>query len=186
MHLHKQIPMGAGLGGGSADGAFALKMLNQLAENPLPNNKLASLALELGSDCPFFLENSPCFAAGRGEKLEPLSINLSNLYVALVNPNIHVNTGKAYGKSTPSPAPVDLRQLEKIPLEKWKNLVSNDFEKVVFAEHHTIGEIKDKLYDLGAVYASMSGSGSTVYGIFKDKPDIGNLFNGMFTHVSKL
>jgi 4-diphosphocytidyl-2-C-methyl-D-erythritol kinase len=184
IHLHKQIPMGAGLGGGSANGAFTLKMLNQLIDNPLPNNELAELALILGSDCPFFLLNSPCFAGGRGEKIEPISLNLSGYSIVLVNPGIHVNTGKAYAMSAPQPAPFNLRQIETISIEKWKDLATNDFEKVVFPQHPQIEDIKNELYALGAIYASMSGSGSTVFGIFKQNPVLSVKLKSYFTHYS--
>ncbi len=186
IHLHKQIPMGAGLGGGSADGAFALSMLNQLAEKPLPERELTKLALELGSDCPFFLKNSICFGSGRGEVLELVDIKLSGYYLLLVNPNIHVNTGIAYRQSTPSPAPFNLRQISDVPIDKWKNLVTNDFEKVVFPSHPEIELLKNELYSIGAVYSSMSGSGSTVFGIFRNKPEIPSSFKDYFTHISEL
>jgi len=186
IHLHKQIPMGAGLGGGSADGAFTLELLNKMASNPLPESELAKLALQLGSDCPFFLINKPCFGTGRGEIIEPIDIKTENLYIALVNPGIHVHTGRAYSQSNPQPAPFNLRLLENFPIEKWEKLVSNDFEKVVFPIHPEIKRLKEKLYELGAVYSSMSGSGSTVYGIFRNPPLIEGHFQENFVHVSKL
>jgi 4-diphosphocytidyl-2-C-methyl-D-erythritol kinase len=186
IHLHKQIPMGAGLGGGSADGAFALSMLNQLPEKPLSEKELAKLALELGSDCPFFLKNSICFGGGRGELLEPIDIKISGYYLLLVNPNIHVNTGLAYRQSTPSPAPFNLKQISEVPINKWKTLVINDFEKVVFPSHPKIELIKNELYSIGAVYSSMSGSGSTVFGIFRNKPEVPSRFKDFFTHISEL
>jgi len=185
IHLHKQIPMGAGLGGGSADGAFTLKLLNQLAAKPMPENELANLAIELGSDCPFFLINLPCFGSGRGEILETIDLNLSGYYLLLVNPGIHVHTGKAYSQSVPQPAPCNLKVIERISIDKWKDLVSNDFEKVVFPIHPEIEAIKRELYDMGAVYSSMSGSGSTVFGLFKSAPNVEARFEGIFTHVSQ-
>lgn len=186
IHLHKQIPMGAGLGGGSADGAFALSMLNQLAEKPLSDRELAKVGLELGSDCPFFLKNTGCFGGGRGEDLEPLDINLNGYYLLLVYPNINVNTGIAYRQSTPNPAPFNLRQITEVPIEKWRNYVTNDFEKVVFPTHPEIESIKTKLYYMGAVYSSMSGSGSTVFGIFRNKPEIPSQFENFFTNICEL
>lgn len=186
IHLHKQIPMGAGLGGGSSDGAFALKMLNALASNPLSETNLAKIALSLGSDCPFFLKNEPCFAKGQGEILETIGLNLSGYYILLVNPGIHVATGVAYSQSTPRPAPINLKVEVQKPMELWKESIINDFEKVVFRHHSEIENVKTKLYNLGAVYASMSGSGSTVFGIFKSDPNISGEFNGMFTHTSTL
>lgn len=186
IHLHKQIPMGAGLGGGSADGAFALSMLNQLADKPLPERELMKLALALGSDCPFFIKNINSFGVGRGEKLEPLDINLSGYHLLLINPNIHVNTGIAYRKSIPSPAPFNLKQITEVPIEKWRNFITNDFEKVVFPTHPEIESIKTELYSMGAVYSSMSGSGSTVFGIFTSKPEIPSHFEPFFTHISEI
>lgn len=186
IHLHKQIPLGAGLGGGSSDGAFTLNLLNQLSEEPIPQTDLFSLALELGSDCPFFLANTPCFGSSRGEILEPIDLKLSGSFIVLVNPGIHVHTGKAYSQSTPQPAPYNLKLIERTPIEKWKYLVTNDFEKVVFPAHPKIKKVKDELYRLGAVYSSMSGSGSTVFGIFKNQPDIKGMFEGLHTHVSEL
>jgi 4-diphosphocytidyl-2-C-methyl-D-erythritol kinase len=186
IHLHKQIPLGAGLGGGSADGTFALKILNQLAEKPLHSNIIAELALVLGSDCPFFLHNTTCFASGQGEIIEPLDLKLIGYHILLVTPGIHVDTGKAYINSNPQPAPFNLRLVETTPIEKWKNLVSNDFEKIVFTQHPQVENIKDELYSMGALYASMSGSGSTVYGLFKNKPIVGEIFEEMFTHLSVL
>jgi 4-diphosphocytidyl-2-C-methyl-D-erythritol kinase len=186
MHLHKQIPMGAGLGGGSADGAFALSLLNNLSEKPLSKIRLAELALELGSDCPFFLKNRPCFGSGRGEKLEQLDISFTNYHLLLVNPNIHINTGMAYKQSNPSPAKFNLRLISNTPITQWKGVVINDFEKIVFQSHPEIEQLKNDLYSMGALYASMSGSGSTVFGIFKDKPVLNGNFAGMFTHCSLL
>lgn len=186
MHLHKQIPMGAGLGGGSADGAFALQMMNEIAERPLSESDLANLALRLGSDCPFFLTNKPSLGAGQGELLRPINLHLKGYYIALVNPAIHVNTGKAYSQSKPAPAKFNLEGLEELPIEQWKDHVENDFEKVVFPEYPLIKRIKDDLYSMGAIYASMSGSGSTVFGLFNHYPEIPNQFRSMFTHVSEL
>ncbi|MFP4556249.1 MAG: 4-(cytidine 5'-diphospho)-2-C-methyl-D-erythritol kinase [Bacteroidales bacterium] len=186
IHLHKQIPMGAGLGGGSADGAFALEMLNNIAEEPLLSTDLANLALKLGSDCPFFLTNKPSLGAGQGELLKPISLDLNGHYIALVNPAIHVNTGEAYKQSKPAPAKFNLETLSDLPVERWKDHVENDFERVVFPKHPLVKSIKDQLYSMGAAYASMSGSGSTVFGIFKNYPNVSNYFRSMFTHVSEL
>ena len=173
MHLYKQIPMGAGLGGGSADGAFALTMLNKLSNKPLSLTELSQIALELGSDCPFFLVNKPCFATGRGEILKPVHLSLSNMYIMLVNPNIEVNTGLAYRESTPKPAPTNLAVISEFPLVEWKDIIYNDFESTVCSHHPQIKGIKDKLYENGAIYSSMSGSGSTVFAIFRTEPPKG-------------
>jgi 4-diphosphocytidyl-2-C-methyl-D-erythritol kinase len=186
IHLHKQIPIGAGLGGGSSNGAFTLNMLNQLADKPLTSHQLKTIALELGSDCPFFLLNKPCFASGRGENLEPLDIKLNGYYMVLINPKIHVNTGFAYSQCKPLPAPCNLRIIENIPIEKWNSLVTNDFEKIVFPIHPKVASVKDELYSLGAVYSSMSGSGSSVFGIFRELPEIEGRFKDFFIHISQL
>lgn len=186
MHLHKQIPLGAGLGGGSANGAFALKMLNEMASQGVDQNTLADIALELGSDCPFFLTNYPSFASGRGERLQEVNINLKGFYILLANPGIHVNTGKAYGLSTPKPALFNLRHIGQLPMEQWKESVYNDFEKVVFPLHPEIADLKEKFYQMGATYASMSGSGSTVFGFFSKRPDIDIIPKQFFTHLSEL
>ena len=182
IHLHKLIPMGAGLGGGSADGAFALKALNQLAANPIGHQQLLEIALKLGSDCPFFIENKPTFATGRGEVMQPIELDLSHYHVVLVNPKIHVNTGKAYSQSTPKPAATNLMQLSKLSVDTWKESVSNDFEEVVFPLHPEIEAIKTELYRLGAVYAAMSGSGSTVFGLFSQLPTQVSFPDNYFVH----
>ncbi len=166
MHLHKAIPMGAGLGGGSADGAFTLKLLNEVFNLKLSSAQLINYALQLGSDCPFFILNKPCFATGRGEVMNELPLQLSGYSIVLINPGIHVNTGWAFGQITPQQPQMDVQQLIQQPIETWKDIVKNDFEPAVINGHPIIGTIKETLYQNGAVYASMSGSGSTVYGIF--------------------
>lgn len=166
MHLHKVIPSGAGLGGGSADAAFTLLLLNRLFQLSLSEKDLIGYAAELGSDCPFFIINKPCVATGRGELLEPVKLDLAGYDIVLVNPGIHVNTGDAFRNLIPAKAPVSVRDIIRQPLERWKDELVNDFEKVIFRKHREIVEIKDTLYRLGALYASMSGSGSTVFGIF--------------------
>lgn len=167
VHLHKLIPMGAGLGGGSADAAFMLKMLNQKFRLQIGEDQLADYALQLGSDCPFFLTNKPSYATGRGELLEPVAVDLSPYNIVLINPGIHVNTGLAFSKLTPALPPYSLKEIILQPIPSWKDRVNNDFEKAVFAMHPVVREVKDFLYRQGALYASMSGSGSTVFGIFE-------------------
>lgn len=167
IHLHKAIPMGAGMGGGSADGAFALDILNELCSLELSKEQLAGYALQLGSDCPFFIYNTPQFASGRGEKMQPVLVDLSQYSLQLVCPDVHVATGKAFSMITPRPAPFDLRTIDELPVGEWKDHISNDFEAPIFQQHPVLAEIKQKLYDAGAIYASMSGSGSTVFGIFE-------------------
>ncbi|HRX31059.1 MAG TPA: 4-(cytidine 5'-diphospho)-2-C-methyl-D-erythritol kinase [Tenuifilaceae bacterium] len=186
MHLHKQIPIGAGLGGGSADGAFAIKGLNQLLGNKIDDVQLHELALKVGSDCPFFLYNTPMLACGRGEKLEVVTLALAGYWLLLVNPGIHVSTGSAYAKTNPEPWIPRLRERIAQQITGWRGSVRNDFEKTVFTDYPEIEVVKQQLYDLGAIYASMSGSGSTVYGLFASKPDIKNEFKNMYLHVEEL
>jgi 4-diphosphocytidyl-2-C-methyl-D-erythritol kinase len=170
MHLHKVIPLGAGLGGGSSDGAFTLQLLNQKFQLGLSAQELMDYALQLGSDCPFFILNEPCIATGRGEILQKISLDLSAYRWLVVNPGIHVNTGWAFAQLTPQPTSHPLQQILQQPIENWKNFLINDFEQPVFEKFPEIKSIKDRLYEAGALYASMSGSGSTVYGIFPNKP----------------
>jgi 4-diphosphocytidyl-2-C-methyl-D-erythritol kinase len=166
-HLHKAIPMGAGLGGGSSDGAEALLLLNEMCKLRLPEATLLELALQLGSDCPFFIYGKPCFASGRGERLQPMHLNLDAYRIEVVPSTIHVSTGKAFGMLTPRPAPFDLRQLAQVPVGDWKFTIGNDFEDPVFAMHPELALAKQQLYDRGAVYAQMSGSGSALFALFR-------------------
>lgn len=186
MHLHKIIPIGAGLGGGSADGAFALQTINALVGKPLSIDQLEELALELGSDCPFFIRNTPSIGRGRGEKLQQIDISLERYYILIVNPGIHVNTGKAYSLSQPKKWETSIDILLKNDITKWKYSVINDFEKVVFAQYPEIEKLKLEMYNLGAIYAAMSGSGSTVFGIFKTEPDYKSNFQNFFLKVITL
>lgn len=167
MHLHKVIPSGAGLGGGSSDGAFTLLLLNRKFNLGLSEEQLINYALQLGSDCPFFIKNKPCYATGRGEKLESIELDLSAYKFVLVNPGIHLHTGRAFSKITPTNQRISIREVITTPVEHWKNVLENDFEESVFFEHPDIRTIKGELYNQGAVYASMSGSGSSVYGLFQ-------------------
>jgi 4-diphosphocytidyl-2-C-methyl-D-erythritol kinase len=169
IHLYKNIPMGAGLGGGSADGAFMLLLLNKKFNLDISKNTLVNYALQLGSDCPFFIINKPCFAKGRGEETETAECVLSGHTLVIVNPGIHVNTGIAFSKISPAAPAISIKEIIKRDSGEWKNLLVNDFEKSVFAAYPAINEIKEKLYLSGAVYASMTGTGSTVYGLFTKK-----------------
>lgn len=166
LHLHKAIPMGAGLGGGSADGAFTLKLLNDKFRLELSTDQLLGYAATLGSDGPFFIINKPCFASGRGEILSEIETDLSAYTIVLINPGIHINTGWAFSQLTPAVPEQVILDIIKQPIASWKDELRNDFEIPVFAAHPQIKEIKEKLYDSGALYAAMSGSGSTVFGIF--------------------
>ncbi len=172
IHLHKMIPVGAGLGGGSSDAAAALKTMNRIFELALTNNELKKLALNIGSDCPFFIDCQPAWATGRGENLKPIDAVLEGLHIILVNPGLHISTREAYMNCTPSTPGVSLSELINYPVSEWKDHIINDFEKTVFEKFPQIGIIKRVLYKQGALFSLMSGSGSTVYGIFAEKPQI--------------
>ena len=169
-HLHKVIPFGAGLGGGSSDAAFTLKMLNEYFELGLSTLKLETYAAEIGADCPFFIQNKPTFATGIGNKFHNIELNLSDYEIVILKPNISVSTPDAYKNVIPRNPKYRLTEIVKTPVESWKNLVVNDFEKSIFPKHPQIASLKQLLYDLGAVFASMSGSGSAVFGIFRHLP----------------
>lgn len=170
IHLHKNIPMGAGLGGGSADAAFALNLMNNLFDLILDDFFLEEYAAQIGSDCAFFIENKPKIARGRGELLEPVNLDLSGTHLVLINPGIHIGTKEAYAGVTPTVPSV---KLEEVLADKnrWKDELVNDFEASIFPNHPEIAAIKNKLYESGAYYAAMSGSGSSVFGLFKEKPE---------------
>ncbi|MGN6439685.1 MAG: 4-(cytidine 5'-diphospho)-2-C-methyl-D-erythritol kinase [Agriterribacter sp.] len=168
-HLHKNIPTGAGLGGGSADGAFMLNLLNKKFNLQLTNEQLIMYSLKLGSDCPFFIINQPCYATGRGEILSPVAVDLSRYNLLIVNPGIHVNTGWAFSQLSPVIPSVSIADIIQQPVETWKTTLKNDFEAPVFKAYPAINELKETLYQRGAVYASMTGSGSTVFGLFEKK-----------------
>jgi len=167
IHLHKAIPIGAGLGGGSADGAITLKLFNKKFGLTLSEKQLMEYSLQLGSDCPFFILNTPCFAVGRGERLEPIEIELSSYKIFIVHPGIYISTAWAFSTIKPSVPAKSIKEIFTQPIETWKEELKNDFEKPVFTQYPEIKKIKDQLYSAGAVYASMSGSGSAVYGIFE-------------------
>ena len=176
LHLHKHIPMGAGLGGGSSDGAFMLRLLNDKYKLGIGSEQLQAYALALGSDCPFFIINEPVQASGRGEIMQPISCTLSSKTMVLVCPSIHVSTADAFSKIKLSPDAPSCASIVEGPIEKWKERLINDFEAPVFNAFPEIARIKETLYNAGAVYASMTGTGSTVYGIFEQSPAIKDLF----------
>lgn len=176
MHLHKAIPTGAGLGGGSADGAFCLILLNKKFEMNLTEKQLLRYAETLGSDCPFFILNKPCRASGRGDILEPITVNLSAYKFLIVHPGIHISTSWAFDHITPSYAEKSVMQAILRPVSEWKETLQNDFEIPVFNRYPEIKNLKDKLYQAGALYASMSGSGSSVFGIFRKEETISLTF----------
>jgi 4-diphosphocytidyl-2-C-methyl-D-erythritol kinase len=166
MHLHKTIPMGAGLGGGSADGAFTLVALSQLFNLQLSEQALLNYALQLGSDCPFFILNCPAYATGRGEILKPIHVNLDGYRIVIVNPGIAISTKLAFSLITPQVPDTNMEAIICEPVISWKENLINDFEAPIFNSFPEIANIKETLYQKGAVYASMTGTGSTVYGIF--------------------
>lgn len=169
IHLHKVLPMGAGLGGGSSDGAHTLRTLNALFSLNLSPDTLAAYAARLGSDCAFFIHEAPRMGTGRGEILAPVSVSLKDKYLLIVRPDIHVSTAEAYAGVTPKVPAQDLRTiLENEPPEAWRDRVYNDFEASVFSRYPAIAEVKEALYAAGALYASMSGSGAAVFGIFRE------------------
>ena len=166
IHLLKHIPTGAGLGGGSSDAAHTLLMLNDLFRLNISSAGLEALAAKLGSDCPFFMRNKPVFASGRGEVFEEIDPDLSGYEIRVVKPDVHISTVEAYGFVKPNAERPSLREIIRQPLSDWKDNLINDFEKPVFEKYPEIREVKESMYDQGAVYASMSGSGSAVYGLF--------------------
>lgn len=179
IHLHKIIPMGAGLGGGSSDAAWTLRTLNQIFDLNLPREALKAYASQIGSDCAFFIEDTPMMATGRGEILHEINVDLKGKFIVIVKPEVHVSTTEAYAGVKPKQPEHDLKEmLEQTPLQEWKLPVKNDFEESVFANYPVIAEVKKTLYNSGALYASMSGSGSSVFGIFSAAVDLKNIFPG--------
>lgn len=189
MALYKNIPTGAGLGGGSADAAFALKMLNGIAGLGLNDDRLEEYAAQIGADCAFFIRNTPAYATGIGNILTPTTCNISGYTLVLVKPEIHISTKQAYSLVRPAAPETPLTEIAKQPVEQWKGLMKNDFEKSVFAAHPSMERIKEQLYEIGAVYASMSGSGSSFFGIFKEEQEVEKIkaqFPGMFCWCKKM
>jgi 4-diphosphocytidyl-2-C-methyl-D-erythritol kinase len=173
IHLHKQIPMGAGLGGGSSDGTYTVLAINKIFDLKLSDKRLQELAAELGSDCPFFVTSSPQVATGRGEVLSAVEFELKGMYVYLVNIGIHVSTAQAFSKVDFYTKQLKISELIKSPFMEIKDQLVNSFESSVFYKFPELNEIKNIFLENGAIYAAMSGSGSTMYGIFKDRPSIG-------------
>ena len=170
IHLHKVIPSGAGLGGGSADAAFTLKMLNNIFHLNLGNETLRSLAVQLGMDCPFFIENVPSLSTGRGEYLKPITLNFDGLSLVIVKPPIHVSTAAAFAGIKPQYRENSMEVFCELPVQDWRKELKNDFEQTVFGLYPDILELKNRMYRNGAVYSAMSGSGSAVYGLFSGNP----------------
>ncbi len=167
IHLFKHIPSGAGLGGGSSDAAFMLKLLNEKFRLDLPNENLENYAARLGADCPFFIANKPVYAEGTGNVFSSTPLSLKGYQILLIKPDIFVSTREAFSHITPHCPEMALKEVINRPVTEWKELMVNDFEKSVFPQHPQIGEIKKELYRQGAIYAAMSGSGSSVFGLFE-------------------
>jgi len=170
LHLHKVIPMGAGLGGGSADAAFTLRMLNRLFALELGTEQLEDYARQLGSDCAFFVRNRPVVASERGDVFTPIALDLSGYTCVVVYPGIHITTAEAYGSIRPQQPAVDLQKLLQQDVSEWKGNLQNDFETALFPKYPQLSQLKAQLYAAGAAYTSMTGSGSAVYGLFKTAP----------------
>ena len=187
VHLHKHIPTGAGLGGGSSDAAFTIKALNEKFSLGMSVDQMEQLSAQLGADCPFFIKNQPVFAEGIGDIFTDIDIVLKGKTLVLVKPDISVSTADAYSLVSPHKPLQSLRESLRLPVEEWKNHVVNDFESSVFKKFPEIAAIKDRLYDLGALYASMSGSGSAVYGIFNQPVQyVDEVFAGYFCRQREL
>lgn len=183
IHLHKLIPMGGGLGGGSSNAASVLLLLNELFELNCSVELLESFAAQLGSDCAFFIKGGVQLCTGRGEILSPIAIPLSGYWIVLINNGTHVSTKTAFSKVQPLANRKEFSALLSYPISTWKDCIQNDFEQSVFSSFPELAAIKKELYEKGAIYASMSGSGATMYGIFKDRPtDISWNFNAVFEH----
>ena len=189
IYLRKNIPMGAGLGGGSADAACTIKLLNEKFQLKLTGAQMRTYAAKLGSDCAVFIDNKPVFAYGRGEKFKPVTLDLTGWHIAVVHPGIHVSTADAYAgvkKRGKTAGAEQLQQQIQLPVSKWKRVLENDFEHSVFQKHQSIGALKQKMYDAGAVYAAMSGSGSAVFGLFKEEPKLPATMKKMRFYTGKL
>ena len=184
IHLKKAIPSGAGLGGGSADAAFMLKLINNLCECKIKDDKLENIAASIGADCPFFIQNKPVIATGTGNIFKPSAISLEGYTIYLIKPPVDVSTKEAYSNVKPKKAVFSLKELPAIPVSEWRDVLKNDFEPSVFDKYPVIGDIKDKLYSIGAEYAAMSGSGSAVFGLFKKA--ISPIFPDCFVWKRKL
>lgn len=185
IHLHKIIPMGGGLGGGSSDGAYTLSLLNDLFALELSNEELKKYAAELGSDCPFFIENTPQYATETGTVLENVELNLGGYYIKLVNLGLHVSTAEAYANIAFLDGLKNPQDIVKLPIDEWKGQLTNSFETSVFKMFPQLAEVKETLYNEGASYAAMTGSGSTMFGIYKEEP--GNSFPlAKFEQIIKL
>ncbi len=177
MHLLKNVPIGAGMGGGSADAAFALKLLNDKFELNISTENLENYARRLGSDCAFFIQNRPMYCFDKGDQFADIEIDIKGKYLALVYPNLHISTAEAYGGVKPQQPKIDLQDALKLPISDWKDCIENDFETALFEKYAVLPQIKKQLYEQGASYASMTGSGSTLFGIFESEPTLPNNYD---------
>ena len=186
-HLWKGIPTQAGMGGGSSDGAYMIRLLNEAFELGLTREQMMCYAAKLGADCAFFIDSSPCYAEGIGEQLQPIGLDLSGWFIGIVRPDIPVPTKEAFSLIHPHFPTLCCREIVKQPVETWRESLTNDFEESVFALHPELAKIKERLYNMGATYAAMSGSGSALFGLFKNSPDaICQEFPSMFTFCGML
>ena len=187
IYLHKHIPTGAGLGGGSADASYMLRLLNDMFELGLSTKLLEAYATQLGADCPFFINNTPVYATGIGNEFHPIDLNLEGWYIVVVKPDVFVSTKEAYSMVKPEMPAITLDKKIAYPINDWQEAISNDFEKGIFALHPELADIKKKLYTLGAKYASMSGSGSALFGLFEAPiENVEQHFEGCFCEQQKL
>ena len=187
LSLYKNIPMGAGLGGGSSDAAAMMKGLNEAYNLQLSTEDMEKRLAKFGADCPFFVRNKPAYATGIGDELTNCNVSLKDKFIVLVKPDVFVSTKQAYAYVTPKLPAIPLAEAIKLPIETWKEQIVNDFEQSVFPFHPELPAIKQTLYDMGAVYASMSGSGSTMYGIFnRPTPEANEVFDKCFVYTKKL
>ena len=186
-HLWKGIPTQAGMGGGSSDCAYMIRLLNALFDLQLSDEQMIQYAARLGADCAFFIKSEPCYAEGIGEKMQPIGLDLSEWYIGVVRPDIPVPTKEAFSRIHPHYPQICPKDAVMQPVETWRETLTNDFEESVFALHPEIGAIKEQLYKMGATYAAMSGSGSALFGLFKERPDtLSRQFPDMFTFCSRL
>jgi len=181
-HLWKGIPTQAGMGGGSSDCGYMIRLLNETFDMGLSSEQMQQYAARLGADCAFFIESRACYAEGIGERLQPIDLDLSGWHIGVVRPDIPVPTKEAFSRIHPHYPALNCRDVVKQPVETWRDTLTNDFEESVFVLHPEIGDVKEQLYKMGATYAAMSGSGSALFGLFKDEPDaLRQTFPDMFT-----
>lgn len=183
--LRKSIPIQAGLGGGSADGAFMLKLLCAMFDINMPAERQRALATRIGADCPFFISGTPAYAEGIGDRLTPIDVDLQGWYIGIVKPPVAVSTKEAYAHVVPATPSAHCREIVRQSPDQWRGSLVNDFEASIFRRFPLLAKIKERLYDDGAAYAAMSGSGSALYGLFKSAPDL-SAFDGMFVYSARL